>query len=268
MKKFPTLVILVFSFAISYSQIPVPGNVLWLKADAAVYNDAGVTAATNGQTVQQWNDQSGNGNNVTQTVAGNKPVFQTTQIGGQPAIYFDGAAGAKYLNNTVSNLVTTGAARTTFIVSKINAASTTGGTIFTFRRTTTINSLSLGLNAGVNYVYSDGVTAANNASATASLFTDAKNPFIATYSNAGGSQIGLRFNGIPQTVSQVGIVSTETGTAGFTIGGREDYASWWQYRGGPHPAFFSKSPRHVAGAAWPWQTVSARDTPMPDYSIS
>ena len=212
----------------SFAQIPVPGNVLWLKADAAVYNDAGVTAATNGQTVQQWNDQSGNGNNVTQTVAGNKPVFQTTQIGGQPAIYFDGAAGAKYLNNTVSNLVTTGAARTTFIVSKINTASTTGGTIFTFRRTATIHSLSLGLNAGVNYVYTDGVTAANNASAPASLFTDAKNPFIATYSNGTGSQIGFRFNGIPQTVSQVGIVSTETGTAGFTIGGREDYANWWQ----------------------------------------
>ncbi len=51
---------------------------LWLKADAEVYNDAGVTEATFGQTVQQWNDQSGAGNDVVQTNATYKPVFQSS----------------------------------------------------------------------------------------------------------------------------------------------------------------------------------------------
>jgi Concanavalin A-like lectin/glucanases superfamily len=211
------------------AQLPVTsGNVLWLKADAAVYNDGGVTAATNGQTVQQWNDQSGNGNNVTQATAGNRPVFQTAAMGAQPAIFFDGAAGTKYLNNTISNLVTAGGARTTFIVSKINTASAIGGTIFTFRRTTAINSLSLGLNAGANYIYTDGVTGANNASTATNIFSIAKSPFIVTYSSTSGSKIDYRFNTVSQIVSQAGAVSTESGTTGFTVGGREDVASWWQ----------------------------------------
>jgi hypothetical protein len=227
--RFLYLLLLSFFVLGANAQLPVTsGNVLWLKADAAVYNDAGVTAATNGQTVQQWNDQSGNGNNVTQTTAGNRPVFQTAAMGTQPALFFDGAVGTKYLNNTISNLVTAGGARTTFIVSKINASSTIGGTIFTFRRTTALNSLSLGLNAGTNFIYTDGVAGANNASTATNIFNIAKNPFIVTYSSTSGTKVDYRFNTVNQIVSQAGAVSTESGTAGFTVGGREDLASWWQ----------------------------------------
>jgi hypothetical protein len=227
--RFIYLLFISFFVLTTNAQLPVTsGNVLWLKADAAVYNDAGVTAATNGQTVQQWNDQSGNGNNVAQATTGNRPVFQTAAMGTQPALFFDGAVGTKYLSNTISNLVTAGGARTTFIVSKINASSTIGGTIFTFRRTTAINSLSLGLNAGSNFIYTDGVAGANNASTATNIFNIAKNPFIVTYSSTSGAKIDYRFNTVNQIVSQAGAVSTESGTVGFTVGGREDLASWWQ----------------------------------------
>ncbi|HMW26649.1 MAG TPA: hypothetical protein PKC51_08420, partial [Ferruginibacter sp.] len=60
MKQLATLALLLFCTLFSHAQIPAPGNILWLKADAGAYSDAGITPAVNGQTVQQWNDQSGN----------------------------------------------------------------------------------------------------------------------------------------------------------------------------------------------------------------
>lgn len=69
----------------------ITGCQLWLKADAGVYNDAGSTLATDGQTVQQWNDQSGLGNNATQATSGNRPTFQTNEINTTlPVVRFDG----------------------------------------------------------------------------------------------------------------------------------------------------------------------------------
>jgi|GEM_PF-3266338 len=68
----------------------ITGCKLWLKADAGVYNDAGTTLATNGQTVQQWNDQSGNGNNATQSTSGSRPTYQTGVLNSKPVIRLDG----------------------------------------------------------------------------------------------------------------------------------------------------------------------------------
>ncbi len=68
-----------FTFARSQ---PAPGGVNaglahWIKADSQVYNDAGNTPATAGQTVQQWNDQSGRELHVTPNSAGQTPVYLT-----------------------------------------------------------------------------------------------------------------------------------------------------------------------------------------------
>lgn len=53
-------------------------NVLWVSGDNAVYSNAGTTLAANGGDVQQWNDRSGNGNNLTQTITALKPTYNTT----------------------------------------------------------------------------------------------------------------------------------------------------------------------------------------------
>lgn len=66
------------------------GLILWLKADAGAYHDAGVTLATNGQAVQQWNDQSGNGRNVAQATGGKQPLYVTGVHNGLPVIRFSG----------------------------------------------------------------------------------------------------------------------------------------------------------------------------------
>ncbi|MFZ1530140.1 MAG: LamG-like jellyroll fold domain-containing protein [Ferruginibacter sp.] len=87
-KNLPLVFLLSFCSFFAFSQIPAPGNVLWLKADAGTFNDAGTTLATNGQTVQQWNDQSGNANHATQTLNTLKPTFVSNVLNGQPVVRF------------------------------------------------------------------------------------------------------------------------------------------------------------------------------------
>ena len=76
---------------------PSPGSVasdlkLWFKSDASVYSDAGVTAVTNGGTIQQWNEQSGNASvvNTAQTTGTMQPVYDENPFNYNPAIFFDG----------------------------------------------------------------------------------------------------------------------------------------------------------------------------------
>lgn len=58
-------------------------NVFWLKADA------GTSSSVNATPISTWNDASGNGMNVAQTVAVQQPSFATNVINGFPAIQFD-----------------------------------------------------------------------------------------------------------------------------------------------------------------------------------
>jgi gliding motility-associated-like protein len=66
-------------------------NDLWLRADKGVLN-SGDTEASPGQSVQTWNDQSGNENNVTQLAAGNQPLLAGNAINGQPVLNFNGTS--------------------------------------------------------------------------------------------------------------------------------------------------------------------------------
>jgi hypothetical protein len=61
----------------SWTPASLTGLVAWYKADAGVYKDLGTTLAVNNDTVEQWNDQSGNGYNLTQTSAGTRGTYLT-----------------------------------------------------------------------------------------------------------------------------------------------------------------------------------------------
>ncbi len=72
-----------------------PGGVntnisLWLRADLEVYSDAGLTLATDGQNVQQWNDQSSPADNASEVDGGGgapvEPTFETNEINYNPAL--------------------------------------------------------------------------------------------------------------------------------------------------------------------------------------
>ena len=101
--------------------------------------------------------------------------------------------------------------------------STDGGILLCFRRTTSIFTSQITEFQGQYYIYTDGVTAANNATVPQMVFDDAKDPFIMMHSSAGsGNNLQVRLNKTPITVTQSGSVSAENGASGFTVGSRED----------------------------------------------
>lgn len=65
-------------------------NVIWLRADADVFSDAGTTPAAHTNGVAQWNDQSGNSRNASQGSAGNRPLYFVNAQNGYPALRFTG----------------------------------------------------------------------------------------------------------------------------------------------------------------------------------
>jgi len=58
------------------------------KADYGVFSDAGSAVAVADDQVYQWNDQSINGNHVTQTTAGDRPLYRINKQNGLPGIEF------------------------------------------------------------------------------------------------------------------------------------------------------------------------------------
>jgi hypothetical protein len=99
----------------------IAGCKLWLKADAGVYKDSGVTPAANGDEVLAWLDQSGNGNHVSAS-AGQGPSYQTNILNGHPAI-LGNAAGSRRLS--LAAAVVTGQAYSAFSVARTPPASDT-----------------------------------------------------------------------------------------------------------------------------------------------
>lgn len=67
---------------------------LWYKSSTGVYSDNGTTLqTTNGGTIQQWNDQSGNGRNANNAGGFSKPSLDTgTTHNGNNSIRFGAAA--------------------------------------------------------------------------------------------------------------------------------------------------------------------------------
>lgn len=56
-------------------------NVLWLRADAII--------SSNNQPLDEWRDQSGNGNHVRQANPVQQPLFITNFMNGYPVVRFD-----------------------------------------------------------------------------------------------------------------------------------------------------------------------------------
>ena len=69
--------------AVAFDPKTISGLTVWLKADAGITKDGS-------NLVSDWTDQSGNGNNFSQSTAGNKPTYTASAQNGLPAIVFDG----------------------------------------------------------------------------------------------------------------------------------------------------------------------------------
>jgi hypothetical protein len=116
MKNPVTLFIFFIASSLAFGQIPSSGNILWLKADMEVFKDNGVTLAPYGQLAEVWKDQSGNGNDFTQHVFGNRPqlVVQSNAFCGKPALRFDIGR-----HTYMSSALKSAGPKTIFIVFKI-----------------------------------------------------------------------------------------------------------------------------------------------------
>ena len=203
---------------------PTEGLAAWFKADADTLT-SGDQLAHDGASVARWLNQIRDPGDadVGQSDDKQQPVFVASSIGGLPALRFDGSNDL--LHNTGKRLLPSGSPRTIVIVGRL--ADTTGGALFTFGRQRTGGSTVFTAQhvriGGQYYVYSDGVNAAGNTTAPDDQFDQLKQPFVTTFISAGtGSKLRVRVNGTNVATQQAGGVGIDTGTAGFTIGSRED----------------------------------------------
>lgn len=98
--------------ASAFNPSTISGLRLWLKSDTGVLNSSDA-AASNGQGVKTWQDQSGNGYHLSQSTAGLRPIYTTaTTFNGYPLISFDGTDD--YLITTTGTIQTSPG--TTFMV--------------------------------------------------------------------------------------------------------------------------------------------------------
>lgn len=66
----------------AFTPASLTGLVAWYQADSGVFSDAGSTPAADSALVQQWNDKSGNGYNLSQATSGNRPTFKSAGFNG------------------------------------------------------------------------------------------------------------------------------------------------------------------------------------------
>ncbi len=72
----------------------LPNLLAWYDASdssTCLNNTSPITPATNGQTVTQWTDKSGNGNHLTQGTGISQPVVATNALNGKQVLNFDGS---------------------------------------------------------------------------------------------------------------------------------------------------------------------------------
>ena len=94
---------------------------------------AGFCSGTNGF-VKTWYDQSGNGNDATQTTAANQPKIYDSSTGvvtenGKPAVQFNGSNNLLSVSVTSSDIITTNAENTLLAVINQDAASDTNALV-------------------------------------------------------------------------------------------------------------------------------------------
>lgn len=76
-----------------FTPIGVPTIFAWWRSDSGLYTDSAKTTlcVNDGDAVGAWADVSGNGHDLLQATAGNKPVYKTNRLNGFPSVLFNRA---------------------------------------------------------------------------------------------------------------------------------------------------------------------------------
>lgn len=171
--------------------------------------------------VSLWADQSGNGNDVSQSNAALRPTYVASSINSLPGFTFDSANIV--LNNTATVLAS-GSARTVFAVCKPTQVFGLAGSLCDFESAGPHFWCILGI-VGTAFVFSDGTT----------NFVDTAPPSINGVpllgewtGQAGVTNLALNINAAAQTLNHTSFAS-DTGTKGFQVG--NDESGGFQFRG-------------------------------------
>lgn len=196
---------------------PATGLQLWLKADA------GITLS--GSKVSAWADQSGNGNNVAQATGANQPTFNASSVNSLPGVTF-GASNTVWLNNTTTNPLSAGSARSILIVMKPGSATASlAQSPFTLRRSAGpgpgVFGTSLQAASGNNYYFTDGYVQAYQATQPSYANTALEAEWLAAAVGASAS-LAYNVNGTLVSSPTNFFTNTDGGATGFTVGNRED----------------------------------------------
>ncbi len=180
---------------------------LWLRADLGI--------TLNGGDVSQWNDQSGNGFNVSQGTAANQPLYTANNaaFGGMPTVTYT-SANTDALTTGTGVVVATAGARTIFAV--VRATDTVGGTLIDFQRDAQDFAFQWFVSGGTRFILTDGVV---NTSMTAPPALQ-NVAYVLTYIDSGsGTALVIRANQV--AYATVGNVPIETAVGGgFSVGNR------------------------------------------------
>lgn len=167
-------------------------NVLWLKANA------GTSTTTNGAAISSWNDQSGNGINVSQGTAAQRPTYVTSLMNGMPAIEFDNnntAGQNDYLTAPDNVLLDNTSGYTAFNVVRMKGLSGGGQSIISKRTSIDTDEAFMFFFFSSNYLYLDIDGLGNRFSSTPTALSTATN-YILDFSFDGtlGSNQSKIFN--------------------------------------------------------------------------
>jgi hypothetical protein len=176
--------------------------------------------------VSPWADRSGNGHDVSQATAANRPTFQTAEQGGNGVVRFDGSNDV-LTRNEIS--IGSPVAATVIVYAKRATAST--GEFLTFvevpeywRLLFSTTGTFLATNTGINFAaYPDNGTTAVNPSQGASTSTDVFKLYAITYNGSAANNkdnYSAFADGTAQTVLQGGANSSLGRTSSVGIGAR------------------------------------------------
>ena len=192
----------------SFVPTQIAGCKLWLRGDLGITQSGGNVTA--------WADQSGTGNDAANS--GTIP-YVASSINGQPGLTI--AAGTGLTGN--ANPVTTGSARSTFVVAKgTNAAAYS---LFCYRKTGAYWAAQMNYQTSFSYVETDGV--AQNNTITPGFNPGASNNIFQHGSDGVFTNpIKLWINNVSKTVTGTQL-NTESGTAGYIVGNTANFTQGW-----------------------------------------
>ena len=201
-----------YQFAAAFSPANVSGLKVWLDAGVGLFDatTGGNAVTTDGTSVARWEDQSGNGNHVTQATSGQRPELKTNIQNGRDVIRFV-AANSDFLRAS-STVITGTTARTVFIV--VKSTTTDGNGIVGFGGGSgTGTSFDITPEIRVRMVGRQDFNLAMGTTAFRILTVGA--PASALFPDIYGYLDGVAMTGTP--TSPTAAVNTAT-TVGFTVG--------------------------------------------------